>query len=53
MRRLSLVLLALTSLTLFGCAALRDAFSITSTAIDFPSGDHRGIDISAFKFVTA
>ena len=27
MRRLSLVLLALTSLTLFGCDALRDAFS--------------------------
>jgi hypothetical protein len=27
MRRLSLVLLALTSLTLFGCSALRDAFS--------------------------
>src|SRR6267378_3421449 len=27
MRRLSLVLLALTSLTLFGCNALRDAFS--------------------------
>ena len=27
MRRSSLVLLALTSLTLFGCDALRDAFS--------------------------
>src|SRR2546425_991713 len=27
MRRLSLVLLALTSITLFGCDALRDAFS--------------------------